>query len=178
MSNARKQIESWLKTIDVTGSVLDVGGLFMPVKGRTKSWNVSDYKIADISGGRKGIKTDYICDFNRIGVNALFDVVFCIEVLDHFWNPIEAFKNINRSLYRDGLLYTSSNFMFPHHTGFDCIRLTKTGLQKILEETGFKVLEIESRYAVDDTLKIALSKESKVDYAKGEIGYFVKAKKC
>ena len=178
MSNSRKQIEAWLKTIDVSGSVIDVGGLFMPVKGRTKSWEVSDYKIADISGGRKGIKTDYICDFNRIGIYDRFDVAFCIEVLDHFWNPVEAFRNINQALYRGGLLYISSNFLFPHHTGFDCLRLTKTGLSKILEETGFKVLEISPRYAVDDTLKIAMSKESKVDYAKGEIGYFVKAIKC
>jgi len=140
-SSSRRQIESWLKTIDVKGSVLDVGGLFMPVKGRTKSWDVTEYRIADVKPSRNGILTDYNCDFNSYDVSlpiSHFDVGFCLEVTDHFWNPVAAFTNIKDALKSGGMLYISSNFLFPHHTGFDCIRLTKTGLSKILTETGFK----------------------------------------
>lgn len=179
-SSSRRQIESWLKTIDVKGSVLDVGGLFMPVKGRTKSWDVTEYKIADICAGRKGIATDYIINFNCYDVGlpiSYFDVGFCIEATDHFWNPVAAFINIHDALKSGGLLYISSNFLFPHHTGFDCIRLTSTGLSKILTETGFEVLDITPRFAVDDTLDTAMRKESKVVYHPNEIGYMVTARK-
>ena len=179
-SNSRRQIERWLSTLKISGSVIDIGGLFWPVKGRTKIWDVNDYKILDIKEGRKGIKTDYVYDLNTyVPLDGLpkFDNAFCVEVTDHLWNPIGAFENIALLLKHGGMLYISSNFLFPHHTGFDCIRLTRTGLQKILERTGFKVLEITPRFAVDDALSKAMHKESKVVYHENEIGYFCVATK-
>lgn len=105
-------------------------------------------------------------------------MAFCVEVTDHLWDPVRAFTNINHLLRHGGDLYVSSNFLFPHHTGFDCIRFTKTGLRKVLEETGFEVLEVTPRFAVDTmALWEVMARESKVDYATGEIGYFVKARK-
>lgn len=178
MSNSRRQIEAWLKTISVKGSVLDVGGLFWPVKGRTKTWNVPDYAILDVKPERNGVTATIVHDINRFyPLVAAFDNAFLLEVIDHLWNPVMAFQNINNLMRVGGTLYVSANFLFPHHTGFDCIRLTSTGLQKILEETGFTVLEITPRYAVDKTLEEAMRKESKVVYHPGEIGYFVTARK-
>ena len=40
-----QQLEDWIKTLDVSGSVLDIGGSQNPIKGRTKSWDVNEYKI-------------------------------------------------------------------------------------------------------------------------------------
>lgn len=175
-SNSRRQIESWLSTIDVSGSVLDVGGLFWPVKGRTKSWDVTDYKILDIKPSRNGVKADYVVDLNEGHRNVdNFDVAFCIEVADHFWDPVNAFCGISQMVRPGGTLYVSSNFMFPHHTGFDCVRLTSTGLTRILKFAMFNVVSIEPRKAVDDDLYKALSKESKAVYHRGDIGYFVRA---
>lgn len=181
-SSSRRQIEAWLKTIDVKGSVLDVGGLFMPVKGRTKTWDVSEYRILDVKSSRNGIVADYVADLNTgKGLSDMirsdFDNVFCVEVTDHFWHPVWAFSLIHAFLKKGGLLYISSNFLFPHHTGFDCIRLTSTGLSKILTETGFEVLNITPRMAVDSTLDTAMRKESKVVYHPNEIGYMVTARK-
>lgn len=181
MSNSRKQIEAWLKTIDVKGSVIDVGGLFMPVKGRTKTWEVERYEILDIKKSRHGIVADHVYDLNRHSFSyweGQFDNAFCIEVIDHFWNPVVAFQNMNLLLKTGGYLYTSSNFLFPHHTGFDCARFTDTGLKKLLSETGFKVLHQEPRFAVDiDTLGKAMRSESKVYYNPGVIGWMMTAQK-
>ena len=178
-SNSRKQIEEWLRTIDVSGSVLDVGGLFWPVMNRTKTWDVDRYVISDVRGGRNGVKTNFVWDFNRpLPAYDEFDHVFCIEVTDHLWNTGVAFDNLARCTKRGGHLYLSSNFLFPHHTGFDCIRLTITGLDKLLIENGFKTLSITPRMAVDHTLKEAMEKESKVVYHPGEIGYMVVAERC
>lgn len=181
MSNSRRQIEAFLKTLEISGSVVDFGGLFWPVKGRTKTWDVPDYKIIDIKESRNGVKADFVCDLNRAIRKPVwlvqYDHAFCIEVTDHFWNPVFAFSNIRGCLKTGGILYVSSNFLFPHHTGFDCVRFTKVGLGKILTETGFEVLEVTPRFAVDYSLAVALDKESKVQYHRGEVGYFFKAKK-
>ena len=159
--------------------MIDIGGLFWPVKGRTKTWNVSQYDIWDVKESRNGVKATYISDLNRERSHFTwqYDTAFCIEVTDHLWNPIQAFQNINTSLKQGGLLYISSNFLFPHHTGFDCIRFTKTGLEKILKETGFEVLKVTPRYAVDSTMEATMHMESKVVYNGGEIGYMVEARK-
>lgn len=106
-----------------------------------------------------------------------YDNAFCIEVTDHLWNPVVAFQNMNLLLKKGGILYLSSNFLFPHHTGFDCIRFTSAGLSKILKETGFEVISMKSRFAVDASLENALALESKIQYHKGEIGYMAIAQK-
>lgn len=169
-----------MKTLDIKGSVIDVGGLFMPAKGRTKSWNVDMYHILDIKENRNGVKADVVVDLNtwrQIQHGTHYDNAFCIEVTDHFWNPVRAFQHINEFLKAGGKLYLSSNFLFPHHTGFDCMRYTITGLNKILHETGFRVLSTTPRFAVDEGLLEAMQKESKVVYHPGEIGYMIVAEK-
>ena len=177
-SNSRRQIETWLKTIDVSGSVVDVGGLFWPVKGRTKTWNVDIYHIVDVKETRNGVKADYVADINlSMDYSFQHDVGFCIEVTDHLWNPVMAFNNVNLMIKPGGILHISSNFIFPHHTGFDCIRFTRDGISKVLQMTGFEILNIVPRYAVDDTLFQGLKKESKVVYHPNEIGYMVTAQK-
>lgn len=178
-SNSRRQIEIWLGNLEIKGSVIDIGGLFWPVRGRTKTWDVPQYDILDVKESRKGVKADFVFDLNRklFGKFPEYDVAFCIEVTDHFWDPVIAFQNIRLLLKTGGMLYISSNFLFPHHTGFDCIRLTRTGLEKILTETGFEVLDITPRFAVDETIEHGMRKESKVVYHPGEIGYMVTARK-
>ena len=149
------------------------------MKGRTKTWDVERYDIWDVKESRNGVKANYVSDLNRERSHFtwMYDVAFCVEVTDHLWNPVQAFQNINTAIKNGGLLYISSNFLFPHHTGFDCIRLTRTGLEKILQETGFEVLEVTPRFAVDTTLSVAIHKESKVVYYDGVIGWMVKARK-
>ena len=180
-SSSRRQIETWLGTLEIKGKVADIGGLFWPAKGRTKIWNVPRYDIFDVVKSRRGVHTNVIWDFNRqrdweeVGQ---YDVAFCLEVTDHFWDPVTAFRNIRDLLREGGMLYVSSNFLFPHHTGFDCIRLTSTGLQKVLTETGFEVVEIRPRTAAKPAiLEEAMRAESKVYRNPGAIGYMLTAKR-
>ena len=58
-SEMRMGLEKWLKTIDVEGTVIDFGGSQKELKGRTKSWNPKEYKIADCltqDSGQGGIQ--------------------------------------------------------------------------------------------------------------------------
>jgi len=175
MSNTRKKLENWLKTIDVKGTVLDVGGASMPVKGRTKSWDVSDYKILDHH------KSDYIKDINYpIEDLPRFDNVFCLEVMEYVWNPTTALCNMRNLLKQGGFLYISFHFLFPHHDPekIDYMRYTKRGIEKLLKETIFKIEEIVPRTTINQyALKEFCESESKVYRHRNEIGYLVKAKR-
>ena len=177
MSNTRKQLENWLKTIDVKGDVLDVGGVSMPVKGRTKSWDVNDYMILDI----KDRNTDIVTDINYpIELSKKFDNIFCLEVMEYVWNPVVALNNINKLLRFKGVLYISFHFLFPHHdpSSRDYLRYTRNGIEKLLKESGFVIEDITPRTTmVPEVLRVFCNIESKVYRNPDEIGYLVKARR-
>lgn len=183
MSNARHQLEAYLKTLDIKGNVVDIGGIHWPVKGRTKSWNVPIYQIYDVKGFHKGIKADYIHDFNVILTNPdlpFFDIAFCLEMITMTWNPVQVLENINGLLLKDGLLYISTHFLFPHHSGkYDCLRYTRDGISILLEKTGFKILNITPRIAGSQKEKLLEweKSESKIYKNPEEIGHLISAKK-
>lgn len=160
-SYTRQQLENWLKTIDVKGSVLDVGGSQNPIKGRTKSWDVTDYKILDLEQPHEcRQKPEIIGDIQDIveyweeedkyslpqGYNKYkkaFNIVFCIEVSEYWYNPFHALNNIRQFLKKDGLLYISFHFIYPQHNprGLDYLRYTPAGAEKLLKESRFKILQ-------------------------------------
>ena len=172
-SNIRKQLEGWVKTIDIKGDVLDVGGYARP----------RGYKILDYKGG------DYIYDLNYpIDTEELpeFDTILCLEVMEYIWNPVQAIWNIWGLLKTGGTLYISFHFLFPHHhpEDKDYLRYTKTGIKKLLEEVGgfkdcnarFEILEMIPKMTVaPNSLEEFCRAESKVYKNKEEIGYLVKA---
>src|SRR5947207_14362978 len=46
----REERNRWLASLEVkAGTVLDLGGSQLPVMGRTKSWEVNNYYIADLA---------------------------------------------------------------------------------------------------------------------------------
>ena len=163
-SNVRQQLKDWISTLEIYGSVLDVGGLKAPVKDRTKVWDVPNYKILDIKSEWKGWKTDIVFDLQRHNYNGKeFDNVFCTEVVEYMFDPFTAFLNLNKMLKKGGKLYLSTHFMYPHHIGgTDCIRFTRDGIVTILKETGFKVDNIVPRVPLDPKLFTSLiMRESK-----------------
>lgn len=161
-SNSRQQLEDWLKTIDVEADrVLDIGGAQNPVKGRTKSWKVKEYKILDLENPHKiQQKPDIIADISK---HDMYDwsivkkiikgftnqpgAVFCLEVMEYVVNPLSALINIHEALSDDGILYISFHHIYPIHkpSGLDYLRYTEHGVRKLLEKTGFKILEFEYR---------------------------------
>ena len=179
MSHTRKQLEKWLKTIDVKGEVIDIGGLVWPVEGRTKSWNVSKYIIVDIKKTHRGREADYVEDLN-IETNLFWiaDTAFCLEVLQFVWNPVDVLLNINSMLRRDGVLYLTSHFLFPNHKGTDYLRYSRDGITKLLEETGFKIEEIVPMESANPkALWKFLEGEAKVQKFPYEIGHLIKARR-
>jgi 2-polyprenyl-3-methyl-5-hydroxy-6-metoxy-1,4-benzoquinol methylase len=178
MSPTRKQLEQWLSTIEVQGRVLDVGGLIWPVKGRTKTWNVSEYAIADIKKSHKGVEADYVVDLNyycRL-LEEKYDVAFCLEVLQFIWNPYYALENISDNMNSGGMLYLSTHFAFPVHKGSDCLRYTKLGISKLLHASGFEIDYIVPMGTTKEKELLEFYKnESKIIHTPEEVGHLIKA---
>ena len=155
-SNPRKQLEEWLKKIDVpAGSkVLDVGGSQKSIVGRIKSWGADVYKVLDLpKPHEEHVPVDIKGDIQEVmfnypdGIQPEFDIVFCLEVTEYWFNPLQALDNIKGFLLRGGILYISFNFVYPHHNPADAdfLRYTRAGAVKLLDEAGFGEIEVTTR---------------------------------
>lgn len=161
-SFSRQQLEEWLKTIEVKGGkVLDIGGSQNPLSSkRLKTFEPEEYKILDLEVPHEcKKKPDIIGDLNKTGWEGdvtfnYFDVAFCLEVSEYWWNPFQALKSINGFLKKDGLLYLSTHFIYMLHPpkGADFLRYTPDGIKKILKEAGFIILEHRHRLAQNEYL--------------------------
>ena len=167
-SKSRKQLESWLKTIDVNcNSVIDIGGSQNSIKGRIKSWNVNEYKILDLENPHEDSrKPDIINDLNEDRYPSIqnanrFDIAFCMEVSEYWFNPLQALRNIAQYIRRDGILYISFHFVYNQHPPdkLDYLRYTPNGVNKLLEEAGFVITECKHRLAESDFLEMFYQSE-------------------
>lgn len=155
-STSRKQLEDWLKTIKVPGGseVADVGGAQKPVKERLgDKGETSSYTILDLPNPHEGagyIDTAFdLQEEVHTDLYNVYDVVFCLEVMEYVINPLTAVKNIARILRPGGILYISFQFVYPAHNPVaeDCLRYTFRGCEKLLEEAGFEIADYQVRNA-------------------------------
>jgi hypothetical protein len=132
-------LEDWLKTIDVNvAAVADVGGRKLPVKDRVRSWVAKRYDILDLP--------EY--DLNQAwSLKDIYNIVFCLEVFEYVYNPLQAMTNLYEMLKSGGELYASFQFIYPHHApeGRDYLRYTRWGVEKLAKEAGFRSVEIRPR---------------------------------
>jgi len=189
-SKSRLQVIDWLKKIHFKGDkVLDLGAGTNYANKYAKV-ECNSYETMDID-----IKTKpkYVYDINEeicCGMLAHFreryDAIFCIETIEHTWDPVTVFENFNKMLKPGGKLFLSVCYIYPHHGKNDYLRYTDNGLKKLLEKTMFENIEIEARQATTghrDILRFFQAEgmhsvELRNDYInKVPIGYCVKATK-
>ena len=153
MSYSREQLEKWVKKIDITDKkVLDIGGGQLPVLGRAKG-EPKEYKILDLKKPhQKNATIDIEIDLNSLycGVYMIdyknsFDTVFCLEVMEYIYNPVQAIENIRYFLKENGTLYISFHFLYPIHNPKeqDYLRYTEWGVKKLLTELDFEIIDFK-----------------------------------
>ena len=176
MSKSRQQLELWIKSLtNIKGNILDIGGSQLSILKRLNNTelNIKNYKILDLEQPHEQKeKVDIVCDLNKYHFVTLkdsispldyyeahkykeyFDISFCIEVSEYWWNPVQALDNINYFLKKDGILYLSCHFVYMIHAPkhMDFMRYTPDGIEKILNETGFEILDHKYRVAENEYL--------------------------
>lgn len=189
MSLSRNQLNKWLIKIDITGkSVLDVGA------GEYNKWAMNfvrgkpkEYVTLDID---KRLKSQIVADLNKRRKDfsyGEFDIIFCLETLEHCWDPVQVVKNLFNMLDYNGICYISTPFINPHHDKWDYLRFTGEWFYKILKRVGFREIIIKERVATEgkdllrDFYQVEGLRVSKIRSEYGQytypIGYMVKAVK-
>ena len=147
------------------------------------SWEVEDYKILD---NDISFNPDYFFDINTPlddSVPKDADIIFCLELAEYIWDPVQFHKNIYNLLNTDGIAYISYPTIYPLHNpeGIDSLRYSKNAIAKLLSYSGFKNWEVTPRLAtagisnLGDFYKLEGMHPIKGDEAIYHIGYLVKA---
>lgn len=87
---------------------------------------------------------DMVGDATKIPFqNAIFDIVFSTQVIEHVPNPQEMIRECHRVLKLGGFLILTGPFYWPlHEEPYDFYRFTKYGFENLLREAGFSHWEI------------------------------------
>lgn len=149
-SSYRMELDKWLQNLDVRAqSVLDVGGSQLPVNRRVRSWDVYQYKIADLPEPHvDSPKPEIELDLNIPHETVItFDMIFCLEVFDYVYDPMTAFKNLANLLEKGGTLWVTFPFVYPTHQPIedDALRYTEFGIKRLAERNGLQIEEIIKR---------------------------------
>jgi SAM-dependent methyltransferase len=122
----RKPLVEWLRTHDAAGlRVLDVGcgdrpyaELFPGAIG----FDVPGNPQADLHGSLEAIPVD----------DASFDVVLCLQVLEHVPDPAAAVRELRRVVRPGGRVLLSTHGVYPFHPNPDDLwRWTHQGLERL-----------------------------------------------
>jgi len=153
MSKSREQLNEFLSHIDIQGkSVLDVGVQDKPAKNRTKGVPESYWTLDIDESWSPDIVGDLNLPWEEFVTNVWqarekVDVIFCLETLEHVWDPVQALKNMANVLKKGGIIYISTPFINPHHDIHDYLRYTNEWYRDVLPHVGLKVINIRERTA-------------------------------
>ncbi len=165
-SSYREELNRWLSQLDVkANTVLDIGGSQLPVKGRTKSWEVEKYLIADLPEPHvDSPKPDIEIDLNNYSIGDLdltTDLIFCLEVFDYVYNPITALGAISSILKPGGIAWVTFPMHYPLHQPVDddALRYMPGGIIKLAKMTNLEIVKIIPRRTETDAIYNAFRAE-------------------
>lgn len=147
----KQQLNDFVSRLDVKADVvLDIGGAQSPIKGRTFSWDVKDYKIVDLAVPHVELqKPDIAHDMNyRLSGDILdyyekADEIHMYGVMDYVINPNDAMDNVYNLLKDDGIAWVEFPFVYPIHQPVDdegC-RYSEGCVRRLAKQAGLEVVD-------------------------------------
>ena len=78
-------------------------------------------------------------EIEKTELSERFDVIICLAVLEHVYNPFIAIKNLRKMLKKDGVIYGYVPFLYHYHAPEDLYfqdyyRYSKDGLAYLFKE--------------------------------------------
>lgn len=165
-SSYRIELDKWISQLDVKADrVLDIGGSQLPAKGRTKSWDVKEYLIADIPEPHADSSKPQIeLDLNEIDPGYFegdIDYIFCLEVFDYIYDPLNAMRIISKYLSKGGTAWVTFPTFYPHHNPIkhDALCYKEYGIRKLAEASGITIKQMIPRRPETNALQNYFSAE-------------------
>jgi SAM-dependent methyltransferase len=130
----RKPLLAWLRSQPLAGlRVLDVGCGDKPYAALLKDavevvgFDVPGNVHAELHGSIEAIPVE----------DASFDVVLCLQVLEHVPDPAAAVRELHRAVRPGGRVLLSTHGVYPFHPNpEDLWRWTHTGLERLFRDNG------------------------------------------
>ena len=134
-----KYYKNFLRNLNKDSKILDVG---CGKRKKKLTCKVVELDIQD------KYNPDITADFGKVYKSpARYDAIIMTGLLEHIHHPQIAIKNAYRALKPKGKLLLHAVFNQPiHNDPQDYFRFTGEGIRIMLEDEGFKVLEIEPIY--------------------------------
>lgn len=89
----------------------------------------------------------YVADITKPNnvPNERFDIIYCLDVLEHTYEPWEGLQQMYKYLKPGGLLYLSLPFQFRIHGPIpDCYRISEYGLKYLLQKYNYEIIEMNA----------------------------------
>lgn len=153
MGSYYKQVlNEWVSSVDVKAkTVFDIGGAQHPIEGRTKSWDVKDYRIVDLEVPHVTMRSpDIVQDMNEPlsgkawQAKNTVDLIFMLGVMDYVINPNYAMRNVYQLLKKDGQAWVEFPFVYPIHNPKDdegC-RYSEGCVRRLAKQAGLEIAEM------------------------------------
>lgn len=125
-------------------NLLDVGGGYDGRYRAILERITKKYQNLEIE---KGTNVDILGSVYKLPVRTSnYDLVTNFMVLEHLSRPLEALKECQRVLEKNGYIaLTTVQYWHTHSYPSDYYRYTKYGLEYLLKEAGFKIVDIWSQ---------------------------------
>lgn len=139
----RRKVPKGLRS--VTGRLLDVGAADRWLEERLSS--ATSYVALDYPATGKalyGARPDVFANAAALPFpDQCFDVIVCLEVLEHVSEPEVVLAEVSRVLKHGGRVWISMPFLYPlHDAPFDFQRYTEFGLRRSANLAGLEVVRI------------------------------------
>jgi SAM-dependent methyltransferase len=133
------------------GRVLNAGCGERDISPLLKRSHATEVDNCDIQTSLPGA---FLCELTSIPKpDAHYDSILCNAVLEHVPDPEGAMREFYRLLSEGGFVVIAVPFLQPFHpTPFDYRRYTKTGIEQLAAQTGFKVLHLFPVHSLAQTL--------------------------
>lgn len=100
----------------------------------------------NVFDGSSKLALTHVCSLDALSMkNSTYDLLICVQVLEHLSRPEKSISEMHRVLKPGGLIFLSTNFLYPRHgSPYDYFRFTEFGLKHIFDKYRFQLILIES----------------------------------
>lgn len=153
----KRQLNEWKSGLDVKADIVfDIGGAQDKLKGKTRSWDVKEYKIIDLAVPHvETTKPDIVHDMNTPWEGSLkADAIFCLGVFDYVIEPGIAMDNIKKMLKSNGYAWVEYPLFYGHHEPLmdEGCRYSEGCINKLAKHVKLKITDIIRKPAGNEYL--------------------------